>query len=161
MEKKQIKYLAVLALILVVVLPILASLVFEKLFWAVYVIGLSVTDDGPEYFVTCSEYDSELSTGAEIKEKWVISDNITRYDDLPETQKENFSNKTVEAFKQVPFAFKATDYAEMSDDQKEIFREAINGSNVDIDNRSKTPERRVVYRGKVYTCDADRHHGGA
>lgn len=111
---------------------------------------------GTEYSVTCDEYDGELGTGEKLREEWVISDNITSYKDIPEGQKGNLSNDTINILKGLTHSYNATNYTELSDKQKEVFREAIDERFAVVDNREKTPYVRVVYQDVVYFCDTDR-----
>ncbi|MDZ7688609.1 MAG: hypothetical protein U5J64_07805 [Halobacteriales archaeon] len=49
--------------------------------------------EGTEYGFDCREYERGLS------EEWLLSENITGYEDIPEDQKTNLSAETVEALK--------------------------------------------------------------
>jgi len=101
------------------------------------------------YGVSCSEYDVPVETG------WLLSDNITSYEDIPQNQKRNLSNDTVETLKRLnSYSYNATDYTDMSNKQKRVFIQALNGSIV-VRNRSKTPDTQVVYKNEIYFCDTD------
>jgi hypothetical protein len=107
-----------------------------------------------EYAVICDKYDGELRT------RWLLSDNITGYDDIPDSQKENLSNSSREVLKRANPSYNATNFTELSEGQKEIFIEAINGSAV-TENESNTPYVRIFYRGEMYSCDTDVYVPGA
>jgi hypothetical protein len=132
------------------VLKILLFVSLFVLFSGILYLGVDfITDGQGGYLVSCNEYDGEMSTGEELKEEWIISDNITSYEDIPQSQKDNISNNTVEVLKGADGLFSAINYTEMSADEKELFRKALNTS-VRANSR---PYARVVYRGNVYSCD--------
>ncbi|MDZ7688614.1 MAG: hypothetical protein U5J64_07830 [Halobacteriales archaeon] len=110
---------------------------------------------GTEYHVNCEKTDGPL------RDEWIISDNITSYEDIPQSQKTTLSNDSVERLKDLsPRFYNATDYAELSNEKKEIFRRAIDDA-TEVDNVSKTPDRLVVYQENVYSCTVDRYVPGA
>ncbi len=110
---------------------------------------------GTEYHVNCEKTDGPL------RDEWIISDNITSYEDIPQSQKTTLSNESIERLKSLsPRFYNATEYTELSNEKKEVFRRAIDDA-TEIDDVSKTPDRLVVYQGNVYSCTVDRYVPGA
>jgi hypothetical protein len=141
-DQSKIRYLKV-------VLSLCLLILFSGfLYFGIDFIARDTSGQG-EYSVSCGRYDGKMATGEELKEEWVISDNITNYADIPQSQKDNLSNDTVEILKRANGSFKATHYTNMSSAEKELFRKALNTS-----VRSNTrPYGRVIYRGRLYSCD--------
>jgi len=152
-RKKLAIYAGLLIITLAVLLPIAASFLIGELLPYIYAIGIIMTEpEEPRYGVTCDDFEGELSTGEKVRKGWLISDNITRYEDIPEDQKETLSNETIEVLKKL--SFNATNYSRLSEEQKEVFREGINDT-AQTDASNKTPPKYVLYKGNIYFC-----HGG-
>jgi hypothetical protein len=114
---------------------------------------------GAEYTVNCDKIDG-------LRVEWLISDNITGYEDIPENQKQNLSNDTREALNGMS-SYNITDprytnYTDLSSAQKDLFRESLNDTETAVtENESKTPPLRIIYRGEAYFCDTDSYVPGA
>lgn len=113
--------------------------------------------EGTEYGFDCREYEGELSTGYNLKEEWLLSENITGYEDIPENQKTNLSNETIEALKLLgKGSFTSSNYSELTEEQKRNFKKVLKGERVIVNDRNATPPSHVFYEDQMYTCDTDR-----
>jgi hypothetical protein len=151
--------------VLILVLAVL-SLAFIIFFLPKLFFGFVILFEGSgetQYGVACYKFNGELSTGENVRENWVISDNITGYEDIPQSQKQNLSNDTIEVLKELPhYLYNATNYTDMSEERKTVFRKALNeNESAVVDSRDKTPYTRVFYQGNLYSCDTDRIPDGA
>lgn len=106
------------------------------------------------YHVGCEEYDGPL------RDEWIISDNISSYEEIPQNQKSTLSNESVERLKDLsPRFYNATEYTELSEERKSVFRSALNGS-VEVKTREEASYTDdIIYRGEVYECDFFRDSG--
>ena len=117
---------------------------------------------GADYSFDCREYEGELSTGYNLKEKWLLSENITGYEDIPENQKTDLSNETIEILKSLgEGSFTSSNYSELTDGQKKNYRKDLNGERVIVNDRNASPPSHIFYRGQMYTCDTDLFSSGA
>lgn len=158
-KRKLVTYSAIFILLALVILPIVGLLVISQLGPYIYLVGIFATDEGsgdePRYSMNCFEGD-EIH---EIKEEWVRSDNITSYEDIPKNQTRDIPQRINESLKAAPsFWFTATEYENLSEREKEVFRRGLNGTRV---NRNEAVDTLVLYQGDVYYCDTDRFRGGA
>jgi hypothetical protein len=127
------------------------------------------SDGGTEYAFTCREYDGELSTGYNMKEDWLLSDEINGYEDIPENEKKNMSNETIESLKSLSKkSFTSLNYTELTEEQRGNVVKAVNREAVYISSRNATPPSGVInsyqdifYRGKMYICGEEKLRGGA
>jgi hypothetical protein len=117
---------------------------------------LSGGGGGAEYTVICDEYDGPLRV------EWLISGNITGYDDIPENQKQNLSDDARKTLKSMNSysSYDSINYTDMSSAQKQLFRESLNDGAV-TENGSQTPPTRIIYRGKAYSCNTEKYVPGA
>lgn len=108
-------------------------------------------DGGTEYTFDCGEYEGGLS------EEWLLSEDITGYEDIPEEQKKNLSNETIDALKSLgEGSFTSSNYSELTEEQKRNFKKELNGERlIIVRGRDATPPSHVFYRGQMYTCDTD------
>lgn len=107
-------------------------------------------DGGTEYRFNCGEYEGGL------EEEWLLSDDITGYEDIPENQKTNLSAETTEALKSLGRgSFTSSNYSELTEEQKRNFKKELNGERLIVRGRDATPPSHVFYRGQIYTCDTD------
>jgi len=107
-------------------------------------------NEGTEYRFDCGEYEGGLT------EEWLLSDDITGYEDIPENQKTNLSAETIEALKSLGRgSFTASNYSELTEEQKRNLKKDLNGERVVVRGRDATPPSHVFYRGQMYTCDTD------
>jgi len=63
------------------------DIVVATVLLVLFIMGVSFVfggEGGDKYSVSCDEYDGSVKT------EWIISDNITSYEDIPQGQKENF-----------------------------------------------------------------------
>jgi hypothetical protein len=122
-------------------------------------LALSGGGGGAEHAVNCDRIDG-------LRVEWLISDNITGYEDIPESQKQNLSDDTREALDGMS-SYNITDprytkYTDLSSAQKDLFRESLNNTETAVtENESKTPPLRIIYRGEAYFCDTDSYVPGA
>jgi hypothetical protein len=120
---------------------------------------LSGGGGGAEYTVDCDRIDG-------LRVEWLMSDNITGYEDIPESQKQNLSNDTREALDGMS-SYNITgpvytNYTDLSGAQKDLFRESLNDTETAVtENESKTPPLRIIYQGEAYFCDTDSYVPGA
>ena len=141
------------------VAAIIFVLLFSQLFLPFVVL---FEGSGVDYSFDCREYEGELSTGYNLEEEWLLSENITGYEDIPENQKTNLSNETIEALRSLgEGSFTSSNYSELTEEQKKNFREDLNDERVIVNDRNLSPPSHVFYRGQMYTCDTDRFSSGA
>ncbi len=127
-------------------LLIIVLLAFVILIIAMPILLFLSLDGGSEYAMSCSAYEPTA------QEEWLRSDNITSYEDIPESKKENLSEDERERLKSLPsFWFDGDDYGNLSNAQKDAFERAIN--HTIRANRSEIISKRVFYRGKTYRCE--------
>lgn len=117
---------------------------------------LSGGGGGAEYTVDCDRIDG-------LRVEWLMSDNITGYEDIPENQKQNLSNDTREQINREQIkemssrnynGTKYTNYTDLSSAQKDLFRESLNDTETAVtENRSQTPPLRIIYGEDVYFCE--------
>jgi hypothetical protein len=95
-----------------------------------------------------------------LRVEWLASDNITGYDDISESQKQDLSNDTVEELRrmaqepELSNPYNDTNYAnytDLSDAQKDLFRDSLNDTET-YENASRSLPPRVIYRGDPYFC---------
>jgi len=122
-----------------------------------FVALLSPNDE--TYSMECHEH-KDLAT----QKTWIRSSNITSYEDIPENEKNNLSNDTVESLRSYsPFWYNGTDYQNLSEREKDVFNTAIdtgarlNRNEVD---RYVFTDSLILYEGDVYHCTG-RRIGGA
>jgi hypothetical protein len=115
-------------------------------------------DSSGTFDAICDEYDGDIGTNDRVKREWVLSDNIMSYEELPEDEKKNLSNASIEILKRSDSLFVATNYSNLSAAQKEIFRASVNESEEPdrVNSRDKVPTGRIIYRGEIYSCELHR-----
>ena len=136
-----------LDIVAVVALFIASSIVF------IIFLNTLFSGGGAIYQVTCEEYDGVL------RDEWITSDNITSYKDIPQSQRMTLSNESIDRLKELPpRLYNATEYTEMSEERRSVFRRALNET-VEVDTRKEASYSKVIYRQDVYECDLGRYSG--
>lgn len=108
-----------------------------------------------------------------MKTEWLISDNVTSYNDIPKSERRNLSEDAKEFLKGNPSQrreFTPIDYQELSSREKEIFKRAIKerikGNYSEVSEyaeiiRSDGKNNHILYRNVLYDCDIIRPEEGA
>jgi len=158
------------AVLSVVFLVVLVTVLFPQIFLA-FVITFEGSSESDEFVCTPVE-DRPGYEGYEnyMKTKWLISENITNYKDIPESERRNLSEDAKEFLKGNPSQrrdFTPIDYQELSVREKEIFKRAIEGpikgdlsEYLDI-TRSDGEYNHILYRNTLYVCDINHAYRGA
>jgi len=138
-------------LVTVIVIVIVAVLTVGLIRGIGVFLVLSGGGGGGEYTVDCDKIDG-------LRVEWLISDNITGYEDIPENQKQNLSDYNREQIKEMSSrnynGTNYTNYTDLSSAQKDLFRESLNDTETAVtENRSQTPPLRIIYGGDVYFCE--------
>lgn len=150
MEKET---LIIISLFVLSILVIVLILLFGNIYLIPY-----VTESPPEHVFDCSEYEGELSTQYNLKEEWLLSENITGYKDIPDNHKTNLSNETIEVLKLLgEGSFNSSNYSELTEEQKRNFKKGLKSGRVLVDDRNAPPPSHVFYKSQMYTCDTDRY----
>jgi len=131
-----------------IIIIVLGFLLLRYFFLPFFILS---SGEGTEYGFNCEEYEGGL------KEEWLLSENITGYEDIPENQKTNLSNETIEALKSLGRrSFTSSNYSELTEEQKGNFKKVLKGERVIVNDRNATPPSHVFYGDQMYTCDTDR-----
>lgn len=135
---------------------------------------------GEDKYLICSLSDSH---SRHMKISWLKSDNISSYEDIPGEEKENLSagserwlnisalNYTDTYIRE----YNPTEYQELSEDRKKLFRNSLNSrvylddldENTSTENLFFNSERLflnssfILYQGDMYYCDIYRGSQGA
>jgi len=87
-----------------------------------------------------------------MKEEWLLSDNISSYEDIPESQKENLSVEAREWLNvtdQFVRVYSPIRYGNLSKEEQELFRRAINNT---TSFREEPDFHYVFYNRSMYYC---------
>jgi hypothetical protein len=156
-----------------VFLVVLVTVLFPQIFLA-FVIMFEGSSESDE-FVCTPVGDRPGYEGYEkyMKTRWLTSDNITSYKDIPESERRTLSEDAKEFLKGHPSQrrdFTPIDYQELSSREKEIFKRAIEGpmkgdhtelsEYLDI-TRSDGEYNHILYRNTLYVCDINQAYRGA
>jgi hypothetical protein len=162
-EKKKLTiYAGLLFITLVVLLPIAASFLIGELLPYIYAIGLGSTSSDNPQFACTPVVDMTEEYALYVDEKWVESDEIRGYEDIPETERANLSEEVKRFLRdsgQVDYT--PSYYQNLSQSDKELFMRAtrsrilINSSEMlSVINsfEDNTSYNDIRYNNTTYEC---------
>jgi hypothetical protein len=164
------KTTAVFILIIVVGVPLLLLILsaltpWSKLFVFFYGTIFAVTEeDDNQESIRCSVHENHNKY---MKNRWLLSDNISSYEDIPEAELENLSSEAKDWLRsEMMHEYDPIEYSELSKGEQNLFRRSINNSTVFNETNAfwredPTDLNFVLRNGTVYRCDILKPNRGA
>jgi|GEM_PF-3647250 len=168
MDKEERKKLAIygtlLILVLLVAIPILASLVVGQFAGYIYLIGISITEPDEPQFDCAPMVEINEEYIPYVNETWIESDKIREYEDIPEGEKRNLSEDAKRFLRDsARVDYTPREYENLTKKEKSIFMSAIETD--DTIDYETVPDREVIspeyvnlsthdtrYNGTTYEC---------
>jgi hypothetical protein len=156
-NKRSVTILAAALGVALLIIALVISIVVFPLFISVFPEVVFFVSDSPEDGdqILCS-MDGPYSRDYNryMKDEWLLSDNISSYEDIPENQKENLSaearewlNDTGSGFVRV---YNPITYDNLSKEEQELFRRGINNT---TSFREEPDFQYVYYNKNTYYCN--------
>jgi hypothetical protein len=99
-----------------------------------------------KYYSYCVE---EGEVGTDFSHKWIKSSEISGYDDIPKSQREELPRELRMKLRDNPSWFTGTVYEDLDNSKKKAFRKAIGGNGSRVDTRIGGI---VLYKNRIYRC---------
>lgn len=121
---------------------------------------LSEVPRGAEGRMSCDPINEVDLFDKHIKKEWLMSDNITSYEDIPEEERVNLSENAREFLRRSGWGYKVISYQTLSNGEKKLFKSGVD-SPVEIDWGNETHSKFREYMGKdihiryqreIYNC---------
>ena len=158
-NKRNVIILAAVLGVALLIIALVISIVVFPLFVSVFPEVVFFVSDSPEDDdqILCSmdgQYNRATDYNRYMNDEWLLSDNISSYEDIPESQKENLSAEAREWLNDtesgVVRVYNPIRYGNLSKEEQELFRRAIDNT---TSFRKKPEFRYVFYNKSIYHCN--------